>query len=100
MASIPPERPFELLTHVKEAERMIVRGGGLIKIKIKTLEIKICRFDNKRNKMLYLGLWDDGLLTMLLVTVPIMLWLMVSVVVAARRAASFFLPSAAAFIGS
>jgi hypothetical protein len=28
-ASIPPERAFELLTQVKEAERMIVRGGGL-----------------------------------------------------------------------
>lgn len=71
---MPPERALVLLTQVKDAERIMVRGGGL-------------------------GLCDDGLLAML-VTVPIMLWLMVSVVVCARRAASFFLPSAAAFIGS
>lgn len=48
----------------------------------------------------YLGLCDDGLLIILPVTVPIMLWLIVRVVVAALLAASFFLPSAAAFIGS
>lgn len=85
---------------------MIVRGGGLPynQTTKRKGSIENQRFVDADLKTLdfqsNLGLCDDGLLTILLVTVPIMLWLMVSVVVAARRAASFFLPSAAAFIGS